>query len=123
MALDIEQETARVRALPCWQGDVEISTLSGGLTNLNFLVVDGNRKLVARIGEDQPMHSVLRFNEIAGLNAAHAINLTPGIVYNEPGVLVIDYVDGKTYAAEDVCSIDNLMRIIQVVRTLHEEAK
>lgn len=124
MAMDIEKEKKKVRALPCWAGGVDIEPLSGGLSNLNFLVRDGDNRFVVRmVGDDEPMHSVMRFNEIAGLKAAHAIGLTPGIVYNEPGILVIDYIDGKTYDAEDICHIDNLMRVVPVVRKLHDEGK
>ena len=122
--MDIEQEINRVRALSCWSGEVKIEQLSGGLSNLNFLVRDGDNKFVARmVGDDEPMHSVMRFNEIAGLKAAHAVDLTPGVFHSEPGVLVIDFLEGKTYGAEDICNIDNLMRVIPVVRTLHEQAK
>jgi thiamine kinase-like enzyme len=124
MALDIEKEKSQVRALPCWSGDVDITPLSGGLSNLNFVVHDGDNRFVVRmVGDDVPVHCVMRFNELAGLKAAHAVGLTPGLVYDEPGIMVIEYLDGKTYDAEDVRNVDNLMRIVPAVRTLHEEAK
>ena len=124
MAVDIEAEKDRVRALPCWQGTIGIEPLSGGLSNLNFVVTDAGKRFVVRmVGDDEPIHNVMRFNETAGLKAAHAVGLTPGIVYYEQGIMVIDYLDGKTYEAEDVCDIDKLMRIIPEVRILHEQAK
>ena len=124
MAVDVEFEKNRVRALPCWQGSIDIEILSGGLSNLNFVVNDGGKRFVVRmVGGDALVHNVMRFNELAGLKAAHAIGLTPGIVYNEQGIMVIDHLDGKTYDAEDICNIDNLLRVVPVVRTLHEQAR
>ncbi|MEQ8665050.1 MAG: phosphotransferase [Rhodospirillales bacterium] len=124
MAVDVQAEMDRVRGLPCWQGDIDIAVLSGGLSNLNFTVVDGGRRFVVRmVGGDEPIHNVMRFNEVSGLNAAHAVGLTPALVYGEPGVMVVDFIDGKTYEAGDVADTDNLNRIIGAVRTLHEQAK
>lgn len=124
MPVDIETEKKRVRALPCWRGDVTINILSGGLSNLNFTVEDGDRKYVVRmVGDDEPIHNVMRFNELTGLRAAYAVGITPGLVYNEPGIMVVEHIDGKTYEAEDINNADNLKRILAVVRTLHEEAK
>jgi thiamine kinase-like enzyme len=124
MAVDVEAEKDRVRALSCWQGPIDIEPLSGGLSNLNFVVTDVDKRFVVRmVGDDEPIHNVMRFNELAGLNAAHAIGLTPGIVHYDQGIMVIDHLDGKTYAAADICNLDNLMRVIPVVRDLHEQAK
>ena len=43
---------AILRALPIWRGEVEITPLSGGLTNLNYRVIDGDRTYAARTGTD-----------------------------------------------------------------------
>lgn len=124
MAVDVEQEKNRVRALPCWRGAIDIEPLSGGLSNLNFTITDGdNRYVVRMVGDDEPVHNVMRFNELAGLKAAHSVGLTPGLFYSEPGIMVIDFVDGKTYDAEDICNEENLKRLVPVVRKLHTEAK
>ena len=111
MEVESTKEIERVRALPCWQGSVTIEPLSGGLSNLNFIVTDGSKRFVVRmVGGDEPLHCVMRFNELAGLKAANAIGITPGIVYDEPGLMVIDHIDGKTLNAEDICKIENLNR-------------
>ena len=62
--------------------------LKGGITNTNFLVEDRGRRYFVRIGDDIPVHGVLRFNELAASRAAHAAGLSPAIVHAEPGVLV-----------------------------------
>ena len=46
----------KVAQLECWQSAVEIEPLSGGMTNLNFKVTDGNQKYVVRLGDDDPVH-------------------------------------------------------------------
>lgn len=124
MAVDVQSEMDRVRRLPCWQGDIGIEPLSGGLSNLNFTVDDAGKRYVVRmVGDDEPIHNVMRFNELAGLKAAFAVGLTPGLVYSEPGIMVIDHIDGKTYEAADVADSGNLRRIVEAVKTLHEQGR
>ena len=124
MVVDVKAAMDEVRKLSCWTGEIGIELLSGGLSNLNFTVEDGDRHCVVRmVGGDEPVHNVMRFNELAGLRAAHAVGLTPGLVHSEPGVMVIEHLDGKTYEAADVCDPVNLSRIVAAVRRLHEEAK
>ena len=67
--------------------------LGGGITNVNFVVEDNGRKYVARIGEDIPVHQVMRFNELAASRAAHAAGLSPPVVHAEPGALVLDHIE------------------------------
>ena len=45
----------RIAGLPCWNNPVGIEPLSGGMTNLNFKVTDGDQAFVVRLGEDDPM--------------------------------------------------------------------
>lgn len=123
MTTDADTAIKQIRALPCWQGDISIEPLSGGLSNLNFIVDDGRRHVVRMVGDDDLVHNVMRFNEINGLKAAHAVGLTPTMEYSEPGIMVLEYIDGKTYAAEDVCDEVNLRRIVEVVKTLHQQAR
>lgn len=124
MAVDIETEKDRVRQLACWDGDTKIEVLSGGLSNLNFTVTDNSGKYVVRmVGDDEPIHNVMRFNELAGLRAAYSVSLTPGLHHSEPGIMVLKYIDGKTYEAADVNDTANLKRIVAAVKTMHTEAK
>lgn len=88
-----------IRALPLWQGRVEITPLSGGITNRNFLVVDGHRRVVVRSGGDIPVHGILRFNELAASRAAAAAGISPAVIASAPGLLVLDYIEGQTFDA------------------------
>ena len=112
---------ARIRALPIWQGKVTIEPLGGGLTNLNFLVRDGGRKYVARLGQDIPEHHVMRFNELAASRAAHAAGISPGVVFAGDGVTVIDFIEARTYSESDVRAPGALQRIVPLVRACHRE--
>ena len=107
----------RATNLPCWQGKVSPVPLPGGLSNHNFVVEDGGRKYVCRIGADQPMHNVLRFNEQNVGRAAQDVGITPRQVYTEPDVLVMDFVEGKTFEPEDVAT--HIERVAAQIKHLH----
>ena len=91
-----------IRALPCWKGSVEIAIHPGGITNQNFLVQDQNMKYFARVGEDIPVHGVMRCNEVAASRAACAVGLAPEVIYSAPGVLVMNFIRGRTLSSKDV---------------------
>ena len=111
----------KIRALPLWNGAINISPLRGGRTNLNFVVTDADKRYVLRVGEDIPVHHVLRFNELAASRAAHAAGLSPAVIYAENGITVIDFIDGKTLTEADVCTPEYLERIIPLIRACHLE--
>jgi thiamine kinase-like enzyme len=108
-------------ALPLWGDPVEPSDLRGGLSNVNFVVEDSGRKFVVRIGGDNEAHGVVRKNEVAASRAAHAAGVAPRVAYAEPGVLVLDFIEGKTLSPEDVRDPKNLARIVELVRRTHRE--
>jgi thiamine kinase-like enzyme len=118
MTIDVR---LRVRDLPCWRGPVEVEPLAGGMTNVNFVVRDGQEKFVVRIGDDIPVHQVMRFNERAAALAAHAAGLSPEVVHAEPGALVMRFVEGRTLNAEDVRRPGMLPRVAELVRRCHTE--
>lgn len=111
----------RVAGLPCWKGPVEPVPLAGGITNVNFLVEDAGAKYVVRIGDDIPVHQVMRFNELAASRAAHAAGVSPEVAYHAPGVLVLDFIDGACFGETDVADQENLARIVSLVQRCHRE--
>jgi len=113
--------TARIASLPCWNGEVSIEPLSGGMTNLNFKVIDGDDRFVVRLGEDDPIHLISRANEIASCQAAYEIGVSPELVYHEAGILVVRFVDGKVFDETDVRIDANLQRIIELLQRFHRE--
>ncbi len=109
----------RIRALPFWRSRVEPRPLGGGITNTNFVVEDAGQRFVVRLGDDIPRHNVIRFNELAATRAAEAAGVSPALRYAEPGILVIDFIEGRTFGEDDVRA--NLPRVVDLVRRAHVE--
>ena len=65
----------KIKSLPIWTGNIEISPLEGGITNFNYLVKDSGKELVVRMGSDIPEHLVYRSNEILVSKAAFELSL------------------------------------------------
>ncbi len=116
-----QDSSARVAALSIWSGPVDPLPLTGGITNQNFTVEDGGRRYVVRVGSDILVHGVVRANELAASRAAHLAGLSPGVVHAEPGIVVFDFVEGRTFTAEDVRDPANLERLIDMVRRCHHD--
>lgn len=112
---------ARALALPIWTGAAAAEPLGGGITNLNVLVTDADRRAVVRIGDDIPVHQIMRFNELAASRAAHAAGISPAVLHHEPGALVIDFVEGRTMTAEDLRQPDLLAQAVALVARAHRE--
>ncbi|WFU00854.1 phosphotransferase [Rhizobium sp. CB3171] len=110
----------KIQALGIWRGSIEIAPLVGGITNRNYLVTDSGRRFVVRLGTDIPVHHISRANELAASKAAHAAGLSPAVIHHEPGILVLDYIDGKPLAAEDIRGPLMLERIVPLVRSCHQ---
>jgi thiamine kinase-like enzyme len=111
----------RIAALPCWRGRVDIAPLAGGMTNRNFLVSDSGRRFVVRLGEDIPLHGVMRFNELAASRAAHEAGLSPAVIHAEPGVMVLDYIDGRALTPHEIREPACLAPIVDLIRRCHRD--
>ena len=108
-----------IKKLTIWKGEIDIKSLGGGLTNHNFLVIDGSQKLVVRLGKDILEHHVLRSNELISSKAAYEAGVGPEVVFNAPGVLIIKYIESQTMSAKDVR--DNIDKIIPLIKKVHYE--
>ncbi|MEZ5667693.1 MAG: phosphotransferase [Alphaproteobacteria bacterium] len=111
----------RAASLPCWSAAVAPEPLSGGITNTNFLVEDGGRRFVVRIGADIPVHQIMRFNEQAASRAAHAAGLSPEVVYAEPGAMVLAFVDGRVLGPADFADRRTLRRAVDLMLRCHRD--
>jgi len=97
-----------------------ISELSGGLTNRNFLIETATNKFVARVSSNSSsLLSIDRGSEFnnstiagKGMVGAQVLDYLPG-----QGLLVISYIEGKTFGSDDVLA--NLTRIASSLRVLH----
>ena len=117
MVLSKVKNEDKIKSLPIWNGKIDIKPLQGGITNYNYLVNDSGKQLVVRLGSDIPEHLVYRSNEILVSKAAYEIGVSPELIYNEEGVLVLNYIKSTTLEPKTVR--DNLDRIIPVIKKIH----
>lgn len=111
----------RVANLEFWSSNVVPEPLGGGITNTNFTVDDRGRRYVVRVGDDIPVHGVMRFNEIAAARAAHAAGISPEIVYSAAGVFIMQFIDGRTLTEPEVREPQHLERIVDLIQVCHTE--
>jgi len=112
----------RALALPVWSNPGNAEILGGGITNNNVKLTDGGKSFVVRVADDIPLHQVMRFNELACHRASEAVGLSPSIVYSEPGILVMDFVEGRVLSAQAARAPAMAERILTILKTLHRDA-
>lgn len=110
---------ARAQSLPCFEYPTQIELLGGGITNINLRVTDGARRFVVRLGEDIPEHGVLRWNELALSRAAVAAGISPAVHYHAPGVLVLEFIEARTFTEEMARDPANVPRIVDLLKKAH----
>ena len=99
-----------------------IRELSGGLTNRNYQVTTPDGSFVARISSGgSELLAIDRDCEYQNsLTAATAGAGAPVVEYRpQDRLLVIGYIEGRTFEAADVAAAENLPRIAQACRRLH----
>jgi len=111
----------RTAQLAIWRSKVEPVRLSGGITNINFLVEDGGARYVVRVGDDIVVHQIMRFNERAANEAAFAAGISPEVVHSEPGILVMRFVEGRTCTPADIRDAQRLAKILPLIKRVHRE--
>lgn len=94
-----------------------MAPLTGGLTNLSYVVEDAGEKFVVRCGDDIPVHHVFRDRERAASIAAHAAGLSPEVLHTEAGILVMRFVDGRTFTEADLRA--NIHRLVPLLQSCH----
>ena len=97
-----------------------VTELSGGITNRNLLVTCKTGKYVARISSNSSaLLSIDRESEFQNSKLAAEVGIGAPVLDYLPGqgLLVIEFLEGRTYSSGDVA--ENLQRIAQSCRTLH----
>jgi thiamine kinase-like enzyme len=106
-----------------WKGQQpNVSLLSGGLTNENYLVEAGGQKYVMRIpGQSTELLSIDRANEVHNTKAAATTGIGPRVLEHVPGldVLVLEFIAGKTMSAGALLSKEMPARMASSFRRLH----
>ena len=97
-----------------------VTELSGGLTNRNLAIESDGTKYVARISSNSSdLLNINREDEYKNtiLAADVGIGATVHDYLPGQGLLLISYINGKTFGAQDIAN--NLPRVAKSVRTLH----
>jgi len=110
---------ARVRALPIWQGEPQLVPLKGGVSNVSFRVTDSRGSYVARVGGDYPFHQVSREREAIASRAAFAAGLSPELIHAADGIMVLRFIEARTYTEADVRA--DAVRCVEILRRCHLE--
>jgi len=113
---------ARAKTLPIWKGEVAPELLSGGLSNINLTVEDDGQKYIVRIGSDEPHLGVYRENEYRAFRAAHAAGVAAEPIYNEPDLIVLRYIPGRSLTPEDLRDPKMTEMAARLIHRLHTEA-
>ena len=109
----------RVRGLTIWKGDIDLHPLKGGVSNASFTVQDQTGKYVARVGEDYPFHQVSRAREAAASRAAYDAGLSPEVIHIEHGLMVVRYINARTYSEKDVRQ--NFEACVELIKRCHRD--
>jgi len=117
----VEEALLRV-ALWKGAGEIDVSPLSGGLTNENYLVKTGGRSYVMRLpGQSTELLAIDRENEVFNTKAAATTGIGPRVLEHVPGldVMVLEFIDGKTMSAQALQSSEMPARMAQSFHRLH----
>jgi thiamine kinase-like enzyme len=116
----IDEVLPRIRAL---EGrEAAVSTLSGGLTNVNHLVEADGTKLVVRIpGSSTELLAVDRVNERHNAEAAATTGVSPRVVeyLDDVNVMVLEFIEGETMSGPRLREPWMQRRIAESLRRLH----
>jgi len=112
-----------VARISLWRGkDVKVTSLSGGLTNENYLVEAGGERYVMRIpGASTELLSIDRVNEVHNTRAAARTGIGPAVLEHLPqaDVMVLEFISGPTMSAKRLQTASMVRRMAESFKRLH----
>ncbi len=113
-----------IKRIPGWKdaGDLQLEPLQG-LTNTNYLVTARGKRFVLRVsGQNAARLGIDRHDEMESLAAASRAGIGPSVeCYLLPeGHLVTRYINGRHLRLEEYRRPENIGRIVNTVKRLHE---
>jgi thiamine kinase-like enzyme len=105
--------------------DLVLTSLSGGITNRNFLVTipdEGNRYVIRLAGSDTHLLGISREVEHAATVAAAGVGVGPEVTafIRPEGYLVTRFIEGSPVRDEAVHHPETLERVAQSLRRIHD---
>src|SRR5215208_4072208 len=121
-----DQLTSALRRLPeLSSGELTFTSLSGGITNRNFLVSgapDGSRYVVRLAGNDTHLLGISREVEHAATVTAAGIGVGPEVVafIRPEGYLVTRFIEGRAIPEAEMREPDRLRAVGATLRRIHD---
>ena len=115
-------DAERLRRVPAIAAALEASPLSGGITNRNYKVTLPSGPVVVRAYEHESSAlAINRENEHLNSVAAAASGAGAEVIeyLPEENMLIVGWIEGRTFVEADVRQPENLPRIAQACRLLH----
>lgn len=101
----------------------DLERLDGGLTNRNYHVrTESGREFVARFaGSKSELLAIDRDAEAYNCAVAASLGIGPAVVEYAPSehVLIVDWIDGRTFTDAELGEADSLERVAAACRALH----
>src|SRR6267143_5639869 len=123
MTQNLSRAEDAVGRVSLWQGKhVKISSLSGGLTNENYLVEAGGDRYVMRLpGTSTELLSIDRANEVYNARAAAGTGIGPAVLEHIPqlDIMVLEFIEGPTMSAQRLQTESMVRRMAESFRRLH----
>lgn len=121
MTLTIQEAIARV---PQWEGQKikKISSLGGGITNLNYKVDVGGESFVVRItGAKTELLGIDRKNEHIANVLAGELGIAPEVVYfiQPEGYLVTRFLDSRPLPPEEITTPGRIKQLASILKRIH----
>jgi thiamine kinase-like enzyme len=116
------KDADRLRRVSCLSRASAVQPLDGGITNRNYRVRCADGDQVVRLSDPESSDLAIdRENEYRNSLAAAVSGAAPAVTDYLPGegVLVVAWVEGRTFNEDDVGATENLPRIAEACRTLH----
>ncbi len=117
----IEEVEAHVRALPIWQGEIELARLWGGLQNRSWTAIDESGKYVVRQAADLRDIWGTASATRTGSNMGSEIGISPKVVYDERLLSVTDWIEGRNFEPDDLLDEKNVSAVIGLIKILQEK--
>ena len=115
------QTAQYIAGLPIWSGEVEVKQHFGGLQNRTyFATAPDGQKYAIRTGFDQ--FRTRQTSVVQCTIAAHTLGLGPRLVYAEPNLTVVEFVDGEGVTLEQMKDPQFMRAVIGRMKMLHEGA-
>ena len=124
MALTIQEAVGRVPFLTD-KKDLNITALSGGITNRNYKIETDSKAYVLRItGANTDKLGIRRDVEHQANLAAGKLGIAPEVMYFiEPeGYLLTRFINGSTLPPEVITKPENIIRVVRKIRLFHMNA-